>query len=69
MTFKNALHTASVNIVLKLLTPDWVPGITKRLRRVRLAFHELKVRATILLIVYTVINQESNHYPSVIYPK
>jgi len=69
MTFKDAIHTASANIVLKLLAPDWAPGITERLRRVRLAFHELKVRATILLIAYTVINQDSTHYPSVICPK
>ncbi|KAI0064392.1 cytochrome P450 [Artomyces pyxidatus] len=43
MTFKDALHTVSSNIGVKLIYPAWAMGLTKRLRNVRLAFEELDV--------------------------
>jgi hypothetical protein len=43
MTFKDALHVVSVDVVWKLLIPSWAMGLTARLRRVHLAFDELEV--------------------------
>ncbi|KAH9485050.1 Cytochrome P450 monooxygenase 124 [Psilocybe cubensis] len=42
MTFKDALHVVTVEIFLKIILPDWAMGLTKRLRRARLAFEELR---------------------------
>ena len=43
MTFKNALHTLSSNLVLKIAVPNWAKNSTKHTRKVDLAFMELKV--------------------------
>jgi hypothetical protein len=43
MAFKQALHIASTDILLKLIVPDWAFGLTQRLRDTRLAFEELQV--------------------------
>ena len=43
MTFKDALHILSTNIVLKIVLPDWAKNVTKHTRKVDLAFMELKV--------------------------
>ncbi|KAH9998676.1 cytochrome P450 [Russula vinacea] len=42
MTFKDALHILSTNIVLKIVLPDWAKNVTKHTRKVDLAFMELK---------------------------
>ncbi|KAI0279041.1 cytochrome P450 [Russula aff. rugulosa BPL654] len=42
MTFKDALHILSTNLVQKLIVPSWAKNLTKRLRNVELAFTELK---------------------------
>lgn len=44
MTFKEALHLVSTDVVLRLIFPNWAMGLTKKLRKVRLAFEELNVR-------------------------
>lgn len=44
MSFKEAMVCASTNVPLYFSTPDWVPGISEKLRRVRVAFDELEVR-------------------------
>jgi hypothetical protein len=44
MTFKDALHTLSTNLVLKLAVPLWAKNLTKRSKKVNMAFMELKVR-------------------------
>ena len=43
MTFKDALHVLSTNIVLKIILPNWAKNLTKQTRKVNLAFTELKV--------------------------
>ncbi|KAN0118934.1 Cytochrome P450 [Russula decolorans] len=42
MTFKEALHTLSTNLIMKIALPDWAKNFTKRTRKVHLAFMELK---------------------------
>jgi hypothetical protein len=44
MTFKEALHKLAEGVIIRLLTGDWCPGLTKQIREVRTAFHELEVR-------------------------
>ncbi|KAG2343125.1 cytochrome P450 [Suillus weaverae] len=41
LTFKDALHTVTQDLTLKFLVPKWAMGLTKRFRRMRLAFDEL----------------------------
>jgi hypothetical protein len=43
MTFKDALHILSTNIVTKVAVPEWAVNLTKHTRKVHLAFTELKV--------------------------
>ena len=43
MTFKDALHVLSTNLVQKMALPDWAKYLTKQTRKVDLAFTELKV--------------------------
>ena len=43
MTFKDALHILSTNLMLKITLPDWAKYLTKKKREVDLAFTELKV--------------------------
>jgi hypothetical protein len=42
LSFGEALHCVAVNSFIKLAIPDWIPGVTARIRRLRLAFKELK---------------------------
>ncbi|TFK73973.1 cytochrome P450 [Pluteus cervinus] len=42
LTFKNALHVVTTQVVLKLIVPDRLFGMTEHLRNVRLAFDELR---------------------------
>lgn len=43
MTFKEALHIVSTDMILRLTVPKWAMGLTARLRNVRVAFEELEV--------------------------
>ena len=43
MTFKDALHILSTNLIEKIILPDWAKYLTKQTRKVDLAFKELKV--------------------------
>ena len=43
MTFKDALHILSTNLIQKIITPDWAKQLTKHSRNVDLAFTEMKV--------------------------
>jgi hypothetical protein len=43
MTFKDALHILSTNLVIKVAVPEWATNSTKLTRKVHLAFTELKV--------------------------
>lgn len=43
MTFKDALHILSTNVILKIVLPSWAKNLTKHTRKVQLAFNELKV--------------------------
>ncbi|KAH9998670.1 cytochrome P450 [Russula vinacea] len=42
MTFKDALHLLSTNLVLKIVLPDWAKYLTKHAKKVDLAFTEIK---------------------------
>ena len=44
MTYKDALHVVTNDIILKLVVPSWALGLTPRLRKVKLGFEELHVR-------------------------
>jgi hypothetical protein len=44
MTFKDALHVMSTNLILKIILPNWAKYLTKHTRKVDLAFTEIKVR-------------------------
>lgn len=43
MTFKQALHTLSAELITVLAVPQWVMGISSRLRTVRLSIEEVQV--------------------------
>jgi hypothetical protein len=43
MTFKDALHILSANLIQKIIIPDWAKHLMKHSRNVELAFSELKV--------------------------
>ena len=43
MTFKDALHILSTNLIQKIMTPDWAKNLMRYSRNVELAFGELKV--------------------------
>jgi hypothetical protein len=45
MTFKDALHIMSTNLVVKIILPNWAKYLTKHTRKVDLAFTEIKVRS------------------------
>ncbi|KAH9962281.1 cytochrome P450 [Lactifluus volemus] len=42
MTFKDAIHILSSNLIMKILLPDWAQGATAHIRKVHLAFTELR---------------------------
>ena len=44
MTFKDALHIMSANLLLKLILPNWAKYLMGHARKVDLAFTEIKVR-------------------------
>jgi hypothetical protein len=46
MTFKDALHILSTNIILKIALPKWATNLTKHTREVNQAFIEIKVRCS-----------------------
>ena len=43
MTFNDALHIVTTNLIVKLSLPDWAKYMTKHTRKVDLAFTEIKV--------------------------
>ncbi len=43
MTFKDALHILSTNLLQKMIAPDWAKHFMKHSRKVELSFMELKV--------------------------
>jgi hypothetical protein len=43
MTFKDALHILSSNLLVKIAVPRWAMNLTKNTRKVHLASMELKV--------------------------
>jgi hypothetical protein len=43
MTYKDALHVLSTNVIMKILVPEWAKNVTERTARVHLAFRELEV--------------------------
>ncbi|KAF9267532.1 cytochrome P450 [Marasmius fiardii PR-910] len=53
LSFKETFQTVSQGVFVKLLTPDWFPNLTERIRKVRLAFDELQ------LYMQEVIQQKS----------
>ena len=51
ITFKNALHIVSTEVLIKLIVPDIALGLTKKFRDVRLAFNELRVQCYLCYLV------------------
>ena len=43
MTFNDALHIVTANLVVHLSLPNWAKYLTKHTRKVDLAFTEIKV--------------------------
>lgn len=43
MSFKDALHEVSNNLITKITVPPWALGVSAHTRKVRLAFEELEV--------------------------
>ena len=43
MTFKDALHILSTNVILKIILPGWAKNLTERTRKIDLAFTEMEV--------------------------
>ena len=43
MTFKDALHILSSNVILKTVVPDWAKNLTKHTQKGYMAFTEMKV--------------------------
>ncbi|KAG7088550.1 hypothetical protein E1B28_012532 [Marasmius oreades] len=43
LSFEETFQVVSRNVFLKVVLPDWLPNLTKRIRKVRLAFDELKL--------------------------
>jgi hypothetical protein len=52
MTFKDALHILSTDVMLKIILPDWAKNLTERTRKVHLAFSEMRVCAFGLSLLY-----------------
>ena len=44
MTFKDALHILSTNLIMKIILPEWTQNLTKHNRKIQQSFVELKVR-------------------------
>ena len=44
MSMKNALQVVSMGIFFKLMLPDWILKLTKRLQTIRIAYNELPVQ-------------------------
>jgi hypothetical protein len=51
MTFRQAFQLVARGVFVKLLTGNWFPGVTKRIRDVRAGSHELQVRSSFLFLV------------------
>ncbi|KAI3602256.1 cytochrome p450 [Moniliophthora roreri] len=43
LSFEETFQIVSKDIFIKLVVPDWIPSITEKIRKVRLAFDELKM--------------------------
>jgi hypothetical protein len=48
MSFHQALHIVSMQLLPRIALPDWVMGLTERLREIALGFTELRVSAVLL---------------------
>ena len=46
MTYKDALHVATNDFILKVALPSWALGLTPRLQKVKLGFEDLRVCIT-----------------------
>ena len=46
MSMNEALHIVSTGTFFKILFPDWILKLTKRLNFIRVAFEELQVQIT-----------------------
>jgi hypothetical protein len=50
MTFKQALHIVSTDLILRAVVPGWAMGLTQRLRNIHIASEELEVGMTTLVL-------------------
>jgi hypothetical protein len=61
MTFKDALHILSTNLIMKIALPNWATNLTKHTRKVNLAFVELKVRYSKSVLSYPCFMPEQQY--------
>ena len=60
MTFKDSLHTVSTGVIVPLILPKWGMIFTARSRKIRLAFHELEVGLSALILGSVISHSISN---------
>jgi hypothetical protein len=53
LTFNETLKIVSEDIFIQIVIPLWVPGFTKRMRKVRTAFLEIRVCIRLFVISYS----------------
>ncbi|TRM69322.1 cytochrome P450 [Schizophyllum amplum] len=46
MSFKDAMVCVSTDVTIYMISPNWMPGFTEKIRRVRMAFDELEIYMT-----------------------
>jgi hypothetical protein len=56
ITFKDALHVISANLILKLSLPDWAKYLTTHTRKVEMAFTEFKVMCNVVVLTVRACN-------------
>ena len=52
MTFKDALHVSSTNLILKMILPSWAMKLTEHTRKADRALNELKVPYPTTYLLY-----------------
>jgi hypothetical protein len=61
LTFRDALHTAAGELVLNFLLPNWIKALPHpRLRKIKLATDELRVRSEIFAHSCTLMRRLMN---------
>ncbi|KAI0066672.1 cytochrome P450 [Artomyces pyxidatus] len=62
MAFKDALHIVCADLILKAITPDWAMILTPRLRKLRLAFEEMKQYMSEMVVARRTADTKAERY-------